>query len=33
MGSILKYMYFKEYLKHMLRTVQCILNTFVVFVM
>jgi len=31
-GSILKYMYFKEYFKYMLSILQCILDTFVVFV-
>jgi len=31
-GSILKYVYFKEYFKYMLSILQCILNTFVVFV-
>jgi len=32
MGSILKYMYFKQYFKYMLSILQCILNIFVVFV-
>ena len=32
MGSILKYMCFKEYFKYMLSILQSILNTFVVFV-
>jgi len=32
MGSVLKYMYFKEYFKYMLSILQCVLNTFVVFV-
>ena len=31
-GSILKYMYIKEYFKYMLNILQCILNTYVVFV-